>query len=214
MRDNYSKREPKEYNFARGLFQWITCRVVYGTYYRIACGMKIKGRENVPKDRFFIVASNHVSAIDPFLIVDAIGRNVAYMAKRELFETPVAKFFLDLLGAFSVNREKLSVSTIKTAMGIKKTKWVLGLFPQGTREIDGNLDNISRGFAGLAKTLKCDILPVGIVGAIKKERKPFESHIKINIGKPIPYREDTHEMINIWKEKINELTAGEINGKD
>ena len=76
------------------------------------------------------------------------------------------------------------------------------------------MDNISRGFAGLAKTLKCDILPVGIVGAIKKDRKPFESHIQINIGEPIPYMEDTYEMINIWKEKMAQLTAGEINGKD
>ncbi len=214
MRDNYSKRDPKEYNKFRGILQWITCRIVYGTYYRIACRLKITGRKNVPKDRFFIVASNHVSAIDPFLVIDAIGRHVAYMAKQELFEKPVAKFFLDLLGAFSVNREKLGVSTIKTAVGIKKTDWVLGLFPQGTREIDGNMDNIARGFAGLAKTLKCEILPVGIVGAVKKDRKPFESHIKINIGEPIPYMEDTYEMVKIWREKIKELTAGEMHEKD
>ena len=214
MEKNNTKRDPKEYNFLRGIFQWLTCRVVYGTYYRIACGMKITGRKNVPQDRFFIVASNHVSAIDPFLVIDAIGRHVAYMAKQELFEKPIARFFLHNLGAFAVNREKLGVSTIKTAIGIKKTNWVLGLFPQGTREINGNMDNVSRGFAGLAKTLKCDILPVGIVGAIKQERKPFESHIKINIGEPIPYSEDTHEMINIWKQKITELTSGEFNGKD
>ena len=214
MTKKYTKRNPKEYNSARGFFQWLTCRVVYGTYYRIACGLKITGRENVPKDKFFIVASNHVSAIEAFLVIDAIGRHTAYMAKQELFEQPVARFFLNLLGAFAVNRGKLGVSTIKTAHGIKQTNWVLGLFPQGTREINGNMDNISRGFAGLAKTLKCDILPVGIVGAIKKDRKPFESHIQINIGKPIPYMEDTHEMINIWKEKMAQLTAGEINGKD
>lgn len=209
MKRNYTKREPGEFNRARGFFQWLTCRVVYGTYYRIACGMKITGRENVPKDKFFIIASNHLSAIDPFIVIDATGRHVAYMAKQELFEKPVARFFLNALGAFAVNREKLGVSTIKTALGIKKTNWVLGLFPQGTREIDGNMDNITRGFAGLAKTLKCDILPVGIVGATKKDRKPFESHIKINIGKPIPYNEDTVEMVKVWKEKIKELTSGE-----
>ena len=161
-----------------------------------------------------IFAGNHVSYLDPPLLTLAVGKNVAYMAKQELFEKPIARFFLHNLGAFAVNREKLGVSTIKTAIGIKKTNWVLGLFPQGTREINGNMDNVSRGFAGLAKTLKCDILPVGIVGAIKQERKPFESHIKINIGEPIPYSEDTHEMINIWKQKITELTSGEFNGKD
>ena len=214
MTKKYTKRDPKEFNRLSGLLQWITCRLVYGTYYRIACGLKITGKHNVPKDKFFIVASNHVSAIDPFLVIDAIGRHTAYMAKQELFEKPLARFFLVMLGAFAVNREKLSVSTIKTALGIKQTNWVLGLFPQGTREINGNMDKVSRGFAGLAKTLKCDILPVGIVGAIKKERKPFGSHIKINIGEPIPYMEDTHEMINIWKEKIAQLTTGETDGKN
>lgn len=206
---SYTNRAPKEYNKLRAFFQWLTCSVVYGGYYRVACGLKIYGRENVPKKGFFIVASNHMSAIDPFLVIAAIKRPVAYMAKKELFEKPIARFFLNLLGAFAVNREKLSVSTIKTAIGIKKTDWVLGLFPQGTRETDGNMENISRGFAGLAKTLKCDILPVSISGALKKDRKPFESNIVIRIGKPIHYNDDTKEMIKIWSDKIIKLSQGE-----
>ena len=84
MTKKYTKRDPKEFNRLSGLLQWITCRLVYGTYYRIACGLKITGKHNVPKDKFFIVASNHVSAIDPFLVIDAIGRHTAYMAKQEL----------------------------------------------------------------------------------------------------------------------------------
>lgn len=207
---SYTHREPKEFNRFRAFFQWLTCSVVYGGYYKVACGLKIYGRENIPKDKFFIVASNHMSAIDPFLIIAAIKRPVAYMAKKELFEKPIARFFLDILGAFAVNREKLGVSTIKTALGIKKTNWVLGLFPQGTREVDWNMDNIARGFAGMAKTLKCDILPVSITGALKKERKPFESKIEIRIGKPIPYNDDTKEMIKIWSDKIIRLSKGEM----
>lgn len=206
---SYTLREPKVYNKFRAIFLWLTCTCVYALYYKIACGLKIYGRENVPKDKFFIVASNHTSAIDPFLMVDAVGRPIAYMAKKELFEKPIARFFLDLLGAFAVNREKLGVSTIKTALGIKKTNWVLGLFPQGTRETDGNMNNIARGFAGLAKTLKCDILPVAISGALKDERKPFESKIEIRIGKPIPYNDDTKEMVQIWSDKIVRLLQGE-----
>ena len=205
----YTQRDPKEFNKFRSFFQWLTCSVVYASYYKIACGLKVYGRENVPKDKFFIVASNHMSAIDPFLLVDAVQRPVAYMAKKELFYKPVARFFLDLLGAFAVNREKLGVSTIKTALGIKKTNWVLGLFPQGTRETDGNMDNITRGFAGLAKTLKCDILPKEITRELKEDRKPFESKITIRIGKPIHYNDDTREMVKVWSDKIIRLSQGE-----
>ena len=209
MSRNYSQRKPSEYNFFRKIFTMITCSLVYAFYYKVACNLKIEGRENVPKKGFFIVASNHVSAVDPFLMVDAVQRPIAYMAKKELFETKMGRFFLDLLGAFAVNREKLEVSTIKTAIGIKQTDWLLGLFPQGTREIDGNMDNISRGFAAIAKTTKSDILPVCIIGARKDERKAFKGHIKIKIGKPIPYMEDTHEMVNIWIQKMSELSREE-----
>ena len=208
MSKNYQKRGPKEYNLFRGIFQWITCSLVYGMYYQIAYNLKIEGRENVPKKGFFIVASNHVSAIDPFLVVHALQRNVAYMAKVELFKHRIARFFLDLLGAFAVDRSKLSPSTIKTALGLKGTNWVLGIFPQGTREIDGNMDNINKGFASFAKTLKCDILPVAITGFARDQRKAFKSNMKIKIGKPIHYRENIYEMINIWSETIAELSEG------
>jgi len=208
MGRNYQKRSFKEYNKFRGIFQWITCSLVYGTYYRLAFNLKIEGRENVPKKGFFIVASNHVSAIDPFLIIYAIQRHVAYMAKVELFKNKIARFFLDILGAFAVDRAKLSVSTIKTVIGLKQTDWVLGIFPQGTRDAEGNMDNINKGFASFAKTLKCDILPVSITGMTKDQRKIFKGKMKVKIGKPIPYNDNIEEMMALWSKKITELSEG------
>ena len=206
---NYSQRKPSEYNWFRTLFIWLTCNVAYGFYYRVVSNLKVIGRENVPKKGFYIVASNHVSAVDPFLIVHALQRPIAYMAKKELFEKKIMRFFLDLLGAFAVNREKLEVSTFKTAIGIKNTNWLLGLFPQGTREREGNMDNISRGFAAIAKAAKADIIPVAIIGATRDERRPFQGNMKIKIGKPIPYMDDTQELIKIWVEKVAELMKEE-----
>ena len=208
MARDYQKRSSKEYNLFRGIFQWITCTLVYGTYYRLVYNLKVEGRQNVPKKGFFIVASNHVSAIDPFLVIDALQRNIAYMAKVELFQNKVASFFLNLLGAFAVDRAKLSVSTIKTVIGLKQTNWCLGIFPQGTRGKDGNIENINKGFASFAKTLKCDILPVAITGMTKDERKVFRGKMKIIIGKPIPYNDDTQEMIELWSKTITELSEG------
>jgi 1-acyl-sn-glycerol-3-phosphate acyltransferase len=210
MSRDYQKRSAKEYNKFRGVFQWITCSLVYGLYYRIAFNLKIKGRQNVPKKGFFIVASNHTSAIDPFLVIYAIRRHVAYMAKVELFEKKIARFFLNLLGAFAVDRSKLSVSTIKTIISLRDTGWCLGIFPQGTREREGNMDNINKGFASFAKTLKCDILPVAITGMTKEQRKLFRGKMKVNIGKPIPYKENVDEMIEIWSKTVKELSEGNI----
>lgn len=208
MTRDYQKREPKEYNLFRAAFQWITANLVYGLYYKVAYNLKVEGRENVPKNGMLIVASNHVSAIDPFLVVYATQRNIAYMAKIELFQKKIMSMFLDLLGAFAVDRTKLSVSTIKTVKGLKNTKWCLGIFPQGTRERDGNMDNINKGFAVFAKTLKCDILPISITGATNDQRKLFKSHMKIKIGKPIPFSDNIEEMIQKWSEKVIELSGG------
>ena len=104
-------------------------------FYKFEFSGNRKALKNVP----CILASNHISYFDPFIVSWAVGRKMAYMAKKELFETKFGRLFLNFLGAFAVNREKLEVSTIKTAIGIKETGWVLGLFPQGTRETDGNM---------------------------------------------------------------------------
>ena len=121
------------------------------------------------------------------------------------------RLFLDMLGAFAVNRQKLSPSTIKTAHSIKQTNWLLGIFPQGTRERDDNMDNINKGFASFAKTLKCDIIPVGISGVSKDKRKLFKSNMKIKIGKPIKYTNNVEEMISLWSKKVMELIEGDKN---
>jgi len=113
---------------------------------------------------------------------------------------------MDWLGAFAVNRQKLSVSTIKTALTIKDTGWFLGLFPQGTRVRDDDTSNIAMGFVKIAKILKCDILPVGIIGTQKENRRKFGHKMEIRIGEPIPFNEDTDKMAQIWVEKIKELT--------
>ena len=211
MKKDYQKRNLNEYNFLRSAMQWITCHLVYGLYYKIAFGLTVEGRNNIPKKDFCIVASNHVSAIDPFLVAYAVNRPVAFMAKLELFEKKIMRLFLDLLGAFAVNRQKLSPSTIRTAHAIKHTDWLLGIFPQGTRERDDNMDNINKGFANFAKTLKCDIIPVGISGVSKDKRKLFKSNMKIKIGEPIKYTDNVEEMIALWSSKVMELIEGNKN---
>ena len=206
MRTDYQKREAKEYNWFRGFFQWLTC-ATFGIYYKVAFGLKVEGRENVPKKGFFIVASNHVSANDPFMVIHAIKRHTAYMAKMELFDKKVMRFFLDWLGAFAVDRENVSVSTLKTVKAIKNTTWVLGIFPQGTRQLDGEIKNITKGFANIAKINKCGILPIGITGTEVARRIPFSGKIVVKIGEVIPYSDNIDEMVQKWGESIQNLTG-------
>ena len=129
------------------------------------------------------------------------------MAKKELFEKAFTRWMLDWQGAFAVNREKLEVSTIKTALEVKNTDWILGLFPQGTRAKSGTIENIHKGFAGLARSTKCGILPIGIVGSEKTTWLPFKGNITVKIGELIPYDEDLDAVMEKWARAIQELTG-------
>ena len=165
MARSYTKRDPKEFNLARDIFQGFVARWVYGTYFRLISNFKVIGKENIPKDRFFIVASNHVSAVDPFIIRDALRCPMAYMAKIELFQA--SKFFarhISNLGAFAVNRAKLDISTVKTIKEIVKANWSLGIFPQGSVRKNKKIDKINKGFTVMAKMMQYDIVPMSITG--------------------------------------------------
>ena len=117
------------------------------------------------------------------------------------------RWWLNWLGAFAVDRENVSVSTMKTVKGIKKTSWVLGIFPQGTRQLDGEIKNITKGFASIAKSNKCGVLPIGITGTDEVKRIPFSGKIVVNIGELIPYSDNLDEMVDKWGQAVQNLTG-------
>lgn len=204
---NYSKRPVETFNRWRSLFQIIVCKFFYMIRLKLVYRLKVEGLENVPKDNAYIVCPNHLSTLDPPLVAAVLPRRVSFMAKKELFDIRFLRWWIDWLGAFAVNRESLSPSTIKTVMNIKKSKWVFGIFPQGTRGEVGVIENISNGFAGLAKITKCAVLPVGLIGTNEVKRIPFSGQIIVKIGKPIPYSDDTEQVVSQWIEQIQELTG-------
>ena len=83
----------------------------------------------------------------------------------------------------------------------------MGIFPQGTRQLDGEIKNITKGFASIAKSTKCGILPVGIVGTEVAKRIPFSGKIIVKIGEVIPYSENIDEMVQKWGMAVQELTG-------
>jgi len=202
-----ASREQRFFNRWRRIFQFIITHIFYMIRLKLVYRLEVQGLENVPKDNAYIVAPNHLSTLDPPMIASILPRPVAFMAKKELFANPFMRWWLDWLGSFAVDREKLSVSTIKTVLTIKKTDWVFGIFPQGTRQEPGIVSNITKGFASLAKQTKCGILPIGFIGTHEARYMPFSGKIVIKIGELIPYSDNVEEMVEKWIESIQELTG-------
>ena len=207
QKKQYSTRKASQFNIWRALFQFLVCKIGYMIRLKLVYRLEVHGLENVPKDNKYIVCPNHLSTLDPPLMVAVMPRSVSFMAKKELFDIPFLRWWIDWLGAFAVNRESLGPSTVKTVQEIKDSNWVLGMFPQGTRGVPGEIKGVTKGFAGLAKLTKCDILPVGIIGTNEVKRWPFTGKIIVKIGKIIPYDKNTELVKDKWIEQIQELTG-------
>ena len=204
---SHTMRKASDYNIWRTIFQFIICRIFYMIRLKLIYRLKVEGLENIPKNNEYIVCPNHLSTLDPPAMAAIFPRRISFMAKKELFDIPFICWWLDWLGTFSVNRESLDPSTIKTVMEIKKSKWVFGIFPQGTRGVPGTIQGVTKGFAGLARITKCAVLPVGITGSEKATHIPFSGKVVVKIGKPIPYDKDPEVVMKKWIEQIQILTG-------
>ena len=208
---NYNRRTEKDYNIFRTVFYMLFLGLVVWPVTKLMYNVKIVGRENLPKNSHVIYTANHVSYIDPPLISLAAWKNIAYMAKQELFvdKDKLLRFLVHILGAFAVNREKPEIATFKTVKSIFNTSWSLGIFPQGKIVKDPILSQVHKGFIMFAKKFEADIIPVGICGFDGYAKKLFEKHITVKIGKPISYKLDENDIVREWARQMCEMTGYE-----
>jgi 1-acyl-sn-glycerol-3-phosphate acyltransferase len=197
-----TNRKAADYTWWRAIVQYYVIYFILYPFFKIFYKVEVHGRENIPNDRSIIVAANHISHFDPVILALATRKPTAYMAKQELFSVPVLSTIINILGAIAVNRKKLDVSTIKSAREVLKTKWFLGIFPEGTRILTGKIGKIQKGFGYLAKMTNSDILPLGIVGS-----DTFPGKLIVRIGKPIPAPDTAEEAMEKWGIAISELTG-------
>lgn len=208
---NYTRRTVEDFSDGKYRFQLFGRLVTVKTLFRLFYKIEFVGQEKIPKSGKYIVSPNHTSLCDPFISGEYMDMPLAYMGKKELFENKIIAFLLDWLACFAVNREKLEVSTMKTAIDICKTeKWHLGIFPQGERVRNKRLENINKGFAVLAKQMKVNILPMAITGLEQSNWNPFKRKpVKVELGDMISYDQSYDEIIDEWCTKIAAMTGYE-----
>ncbi len=151
--------------------------------FRLIFFLRIKGRENVPKEGGLLVCTNHLSNFDPPAIAASFPRSLRFMAKEELFHNPVFGKFITMLGAFPIRRGKGDVCAVMTAMKILNRGETTLIFPEGTRVHNGDSERkIDPGIIKLAIKSKVPILP----GYTNGKYKLFGG-LRVYFGKPIVY---------------------------
>lgn len=172
---------------------------IFYPLYRI----KVIGKENFPKDGGVLLCTNHIDNLDPPVVGITCPRPVSFMAKEELFEAPVLKGLLPSLQAFPVKRGMSDRQAMRKALSVLKEGEVVGLFPEGTRSQDGELQKGLAGAGFFALRGNASVMPCAIIGPYK----PFRP-LKVVYGKPIdmaPYREQKASA-----EEVTEVIMGEI----
>jgi len=142
------------------------------------------GRENIPKDGGFILASNHISAPDPVYLYVSLDKPVHFMNKQEHFRKPVQKWIYTHFNSFPINRGHADKSSLEYSIKVIEKGNILGIFPEGTRSKDFTPQQARPGIALLVRETKADVLPVSIYS---DEKAKFFTKLTIRFGKPIPY---------------------------
>ena len=152
------------------------------------------GRENANRAGGFLLASNHISHFDPFLIGLNVRRKIDWMTMAEFFRPRALGFFLRSIDAFPAERDRANPKTIRAALDRLKSRRIVGIFPEGGIRDGGRslLEGapLRPGAATLAQIANVPIVPCVILGTdrfySKRQWLPFRrTPVWIAFGKPI-----------------------------
>jgi acyl carrier protein len=185
----------------------------YMFYSRFFWKCEIVGIENVPLNKNYILCSNHQSNLDGLWIWAAIGEKradltkICCLAKHELIQKKVARTGLTWLGGIPVDRSGNSVPAMKRCRDCLKDGYNVLIHPEGTRTLDGKMQEFKGGAARLAIDADAPIIPVRIDGAWDI----FPPHRKLpktfRFGRRYPVRISFGKPISPAGKSVDELTS-------
>ncbi len=142
---------------------WVICRILFKLLFQA----RAKGEENIPQRGPVLIASNHVSFLDPLAVGTATRRQLHYMARDDLFTIPLLGRLIKNLNSFPVKTDRPGPETIKEALRVLGRGKALLVFPEGTRSPDGRLLPGQLGIGMLAWHSRAIVIPVAIIGSEK-----------------------------------------------
>ena len=190
------------------IIKWIVKKAIYlwcKIYYRV----EIRGLENIPKEEPLIFCGNHRTYLDPPLMVATAKREMRFLAKEELTKNPFLNFLGIVFEAILVKRDEKDITAIKESLKTLKNGQCIALFPEGTRNGLEKGEKVKDGVAFFTVRSGAKVLPCGIKGGTKEQRK-----VTITYGKPLDYsqykgskdKEVLEKITNEIMDHIMELT--------
>lgn len=164
--------------YKRNIFLYVLIRPLLLIVAKIIFNPKIIGKENIPQNDGVVIACNHIHAFDPAILIYSTKRIVHFIAKKELF-TGVMKWFYLSFGTIPVDRDKKNPVALKVAEQFLENNEVVGIFPEGTRNKNGEgMLPFKFGAVKMASVTAKKIVPCVITG----QYRVFRSNLKVQFG--------------------------------
>ncbi|MGY5130749.1 lysophospholipid acyltransferase family protein [Streptomyces nigrescens] len=172
--------------------------LLLGPLLRLVFRPRIEGLGHVPEEGGAIIASNHLSLADPFVMPAIVPRRVTFLAKAEYFTGPglkgrlTAAFFRGV-GQIPVDRSggRASQAALSSGLAVLRKGRLLGIYPEGTRSHDGRLYKGRTGVAAMALTAGVPVVPCAMIGTFEAQptgrRLPRAMRITIRFGAPLDF---------------------------
>ncbi|MDD5073552.1 MAG: lysophospholipid acyltransferase family protein [Candidatus Omnitrophica bacterium] len=188
-----------------------TCKLFLSMY----MGFRVYGQENIPKKGAFILASNHVSHLDPPAMSAASPRRLRFMARRTLSDNWLFRQVVGRCNLILVNRDKGDIGAMKTAIRLLRSGKAVFLFPEGTRSETGQMNEAQPGIGYLSLMTGSPIVPAYVEGTDKAlpkgAKRIIRTPIAVHIGDLIdPKKLDLPRDKKEAAQKLADHVAGEI----
>ena len=129
--------------------------------------LTVTGQEAMPPYGPLLVASNHLSFNDAGTLVVALPREIIFLAKKELWQNPIGRFYCNAVGAVPLDRQRGGGGALRYALAALQADKAVLMFPEGGISPTSQLQRGKTGLAWLALKTQAPILPVGIAGTEK-----------------------------------------------
>jgi len=180
------------------LFYYVLKYVLLGPLLKLFFRPRTEGLENVPATGAAIIAGNHLSFADHFLMPAILKRRITFLAKKEYFTGPGIKgrltaTFFRSAGQIPVDRtgKEAGQAAIREGLGVLSKDELLGIYPEGTRSHDGRLYKGKVGVAVMALKAQVPVIPCAMIGTFEAQPPgkviPNSHPVTIRFGKPLDF---------------------------
>lgn len=179
-------------------FPQVEMEPVYGLFHylsmlvgAVAFRGEVVGADRLPRTGGFLIAANHTSHLDPFLIGAHVPRQVAFFARKTLWKPGLVAWWLDTVGTIPVDRDGGSdVTAIKRVLQALKQGRTIIMFPEGTRSPTGQLQPPKPGVGMFACRAQVPVVPTRIFGSFEAFGKSgsvrLGTPVSVVFGRPMP----------------------------